>query len=791
MDRSNASDLEFDKVLELIAAHARTGVGRAVVRALAEEPPVGTGDRLRAAHLSLAVEEILEDSEAFTLSGVDDAVPWLEPDTPLPSEPRDLLSLLTLARRVAAVRRRLADSESELLEELADQLPDTSSLVAAVAPKLGRDGSVTDDASPELARLRREMTRARTEILAEIEGVRRTHRDVVTDAPPTLRRDRYCLPVRSSARAQMGGLLLDVSARGATSFVEPFAVVEFNNRLTAASAGERREIQRILQQIAALFAEARDDLANAVGILGKLDAIQARVLFGRAVEGRVVIPGEGSDLVLREARHPLLDERLHALRFQVFGGAERRDPEHRVVPLDFRMPEGVRTLVVSGPNAGGKTVVLKTIGLMFLMCSRGIPLPVEEGTAIPHFDRLWCHIGDEQDVAADLSTFSGAMAATAGLLHEADEHTLVLFDELGAGTDPLEGAALGCALVEELTGRGGVTVVTTHLAAIALAANAADGMDNAAMDYDEGSERSTFTLSMGRPGRSRALEIAHRMGVSKSVLDRARELLGGDHLELDHWLRRLESLEKELEEERLELRQRRGEAEMALGDARRELERLENERGELPKKLAEEREELRRRAKQKLDKAIARLRRATEEHEVLGRRRLQKLRDEALRIEILEDRKAVPKPDGLVVGAQVRMALGGAGELREIRGSQAQVEVAGKRLWVPVSEVEVVGAPASKPRARVRVETVEDVAREINLIGLDSERAREDLERFLDQAFSGGAPAVRVVHGHGAGILRRMVADVCRSHPAVRSFRHPPQQFGGTGATEVELEPGG
>jgi len=772
VNRSNASELEFDKVLELVAAHARTGVGRAAVRDPAETLACAD-DRLRAARLSLAVEEVIEDGEAFALSGVDDAVPWLEPDAPPPADPRHLLSLLTLARRVATVRRRLADSERDLLVELADQLPDTTSLVASVAPKLGRDGSITDDASAELARLRREMSRTRTELLAELEGVRRAHRDVVTDAPPTLRRDRYCLPVRSSARSQMNGLLLDISARGATSFVEPFAVVELNNWFTAASAGERREIQRILLEIAAIFAEARDDLSRAVGILGELDSVQARVLFGRVIEGRVVIPGEGRDLVLREARHPLLDERLHALRLEVFGDAERRDPGHCVVPLDFRMPEGVQTLVVSGPNAGGKTVVLKTLGLMFLMCSRGIPLPVEEGTAVPHFHRLWCHIGDEQDVAADLSTFSGAMAATARLLHEADEHTLVLFDELGAGTDPLEGAALGCALLEELTGRGGVTVVSTHLAAIALAANAADGMDNAAMDYDEGSERSTFTLSMGRPGRSRALEIAHRMGVSDGVLARARELLGGDHLELDHWLRRLEVLEKELEEERIEVRQRRREAARAHSDARRELERLESERGELPKKLAQDRGELRRRAKHKLDKAIAKLQRATEEHEVLGRKRLQKLRDEALRLEILDDRAASKPSDGLEVGAPVRLALGGAGELREIRGSRAQVDVAGKRLWVPVSEVEVLGAPANEPRARVRVETVEDVVREINLIGLDSERAREDLERFLDRAFSAGAPAVRVVHGHGAGVLRKMVADVCRSHPAVRSFRHP------------------
>ncbi len=787
MKRSVATELEFDKILKLVAAYARTDVGRSFVEGLAA--PLGDDDDgIRAARLSHAVHELIEKDEAFALAGVDEAVPWLEPDAPPPADPRDLVSLLTLARRVAAVRRRLAASKNDLLEGLAHRLPDTTALVAAVAPRLARDGSIADNASPELARLRRELVRIRADVVSELESTRRANRDVVTDAPPTMRRDRYCLPVRSSARSQLDGLLLDVSARGATSFVEPFSVVEFNNRLAAAIAGERAEIQRILREITGLFAEARNDLSRAVEILGELDAVQARVLFGNAVEGRIVMPGEGRDIVLRAARHPLLDERLHSLRLQVFGDAERRDPEHRAVPLDFSLPNGVRTLVVSGPNAGGKTIVIKTLGVMVLMCARGIPLPVEEGTSIPAFDRIWCHIGDEQDVGADLSTFSGAMAATARLLEQADRRTLVLFDELGAGTDPLEGAALGCALLEELNSRGGVTVVSTHLAAIALAAQAAEGMDNAAMDYDEGSERPTYTLSMGRPGRSRALEIAHRMGVAESVLDRARELLGGDHLELEGWLRRLEALEQDLEAERAEVQRRRGEAEDAHRRAQRELEKLENERHELTGRLAQEREELRRRAKTRLDKAISTLRNATEEHEVLGRRRLQKLRDEALRLEIPGEGDAAGQVEELVAGARVRMALGGQGVLREIRGSRAQVEVSGKRLWVPVTELEVIESPPPAPRARVRVDSAEEAPRELNIIGLDSERAREDLEKFLDQAMTAGTPSIRIVHGHGAGILRKMVADVCRSHPAVRSFRHPPQHFGGTGATEVELE---
>jgi DNA mismatch repair protein MutS2 len=789
LDRSIALDLEFDKILELIAAHARTRVGRLAVCDLGSGPN-DSRDRAEAALLTLAVADLIEEDGILSLAGVDEAAPWLADDAPPPSEPRDLVALLTLARRVAAIRRRLESSKKTEFEDFLNRLVDTTGLVGQVAPKLGRDGTIADNASPELSRLRREITRARSDVLSELETVRRSNRDAVTDAPPTMRRDRYCLPVRSSARGQLDGLLLDVSARGATSFVEPFAVVESNNRLAASVAGEAREIQRILHEITRLFADARDDLVTAIGVLAELDAIQAKALFGRVVEGRVFVPGEGKDLVLLAARHPLLDERLHDLRMQVFGEAERRDPNHRVVPLDFRMPEDINTLVISGPNAGGKTIVLKTIGLMALMSFNGIPLPADAGTVIPDFDRIWCHIGDEQDVGADLSTFSGAMAATARLLEGAGPGTLVLFDEIGAGTDPLEGAAIGCALLEELKRRGGLTVVSTHLAAIALSASAAEGMDNAAMEFDEDSERPTYALSMGRPGRSRALEIAHRMGVAENVLARARELLGGDHLELDRWLRRLETLEQELEAERLDVLEQKRLAERAQREAERELEKLEAERNELPEMLAAEREELRRRAKSKLDKAMARLKKATEEHEALGRRRLQNLRDEALRLDLPTRGAGSEGPETVEKGARVRLALGGEGDVRVVRGSQAQVEVSGKKLWVPVADLELVQAPARKSRSKVQVHSAEAVIREINLIGLDSERAREDLERFLDQAFTGGAPAVRVVHGHGAGILRRMVADVCRSHPAVRGFRHPPQHLGGSGATEIDLEQG-
>jgi DNA mismatch repair protein MutS2 len=412
---------------------------------------------------------------------------------------------------------------------------------------------------------------------------------------------------------------------------------------------------------------------------------------------------------------------------------------------------------------------------------------------IPEIDALWCHIGDEQDVTADLSTFSGAMAVTARLLESAGEGTLVLYDELGAGTDPLEGAALGCSLLEDLTRTGARTIATTHLASVAMVAASTVGFGNAAMEYDEANERPTYRLVMGRPGRSRALEIARRMGISRQVLARAEELLGGEHLELDSWLRRLEALERELLDERAGLAEREAELFELRRGAASELARLEIERKRLPSELADERDRLRRRAKQQLDRAIAVLEDATRELKPMGRRALQKLRDEALDL----GNREPPNPTGEsaepMPGARVRLTgFGSEGEVESVRGSQVAVVVGNKRLWVPASEVEVVSGSARTAKRRpVKLDVSDEAPTDLMLLGMDSERAREELEKALDQAFAAGKRAIRIVHGPGTGTLRRMVAEVCREHPAVRSFKHPPGSRGGTGATEVELEDSG
>jgi DNA mismatch repair protein MutS2 len=785
--RSAAAEVELDRILEMVAAHAASAAARRQIRSSDTLPALGEG--VLASRLTDEINRLLDEDGRLTLAGLDEAEPWLDATASPPRAAEDLMSLLTFARRLLSVRRSLqaAPGELELLHDLGGRLPDTEGLVGWAASRLGRDGQVPDSASPELAALRHRLASGRRELLERLQAIQRSHPGAVTDAPPTLRRDRYCLPVHRGARSQLPGLVLSSSGSGATLYLEPYEIVELNNDLVDIAAREQAEVQRILDEVSAAFTAAREELAGGLSTLIRLDAGQARALFGRAAEGRVVVPGEGEQLVLRGARHPLLDGRLQPLRAELFGEPER-ERSRPVVPLDLALPEGVRTLVISGPNAGGKTVVLKTLGLLVLMAYNGIPLPADEGTAIPELDSLWVYIGDEQELSADLSTFSGAMSATAAMLRAADARSLVLYDELGAGTDPLEGAALGCGVLEQLTACGALTVATTHLAAIAVCASSTEGVENAAMEFDEEAGRPTYTLRIGRPGRSHGLEIAAAMGLPEATLARARELLGGKHLELEQWLKRLESLEADLLAERRLLEQRAGELDEMKASATDAVHRLAQEREELRASLDVERSRLRQRARRQLDEALARIEAAEKEGRHLGRRRREQLRSAALH---LDDETPAPRgtPGELEPGDVVRiLSLASTGIVEQLKGSTALVSCGGKRVWVPCSDLEPAPQTAAhSPRSEVRVRVDETVPNELHLIGMDAEAAREELERYLDRALAAGKPLVRIVHGHGTGTLRKMVQELVRRHPAVRSFHHPPQSRGGTGATEIDL----
>jgi DNA mismatch repair protein MutS2 len=773
--------LEFDRVLELVAAFARSDRGRRAVTSTLPTFSPGEGSRAFGLTRELAAAVAARGTLAFT--GLD-AVELLGGGVTNAADAGDLARLISLVRRVVEVRAALLASPlGPGLAGILAELPRLDALLAFCELRLGPNGEVLDSASATLAQARASRERHRGAIVAALDQLRRKHGGL--SAPFTVRRERYCLPVPAADRGTLGGLVLDVSASGATVFLEPLAVVELNNALAEATALARAEEERVLAELAAAFHRNRDELQRAATRLAELDACQARVLFGQACGGRLVEPGAGTSLRLVGARHPLLEPALAALRMDALGETGSTRP---VVPLDIAFPEGTKLVLLSGPNAGGKTVALKTLGLVALMAQTGIPVLAEEGSSLPPFRRIWCHLGDEQNLLSELSTFTGVMRATASLLEQADGDTLVLYDEIGSGTDPEEGAALAAALLEELARRGSWTLATAHLVTVAAHLESIAGAVNAAMGYDDATGRPTYTLHLGVPGRSRGLAIASSCGVPPGLLERAGALLSASFLAIDGYLASLQDERERLRRERDALVARQREAEDARRDTELERSALLREQEKVRHHLDEERDALRRRAREQLAAALAELEKARERGEFPGKKRLAVVRAIALDVPAGEATREAPEP--LAVGATVRLkGTSSIGRVVRTLGDRVELQVGDKRLWVEPAVCEPVTPPAASARAAIEIATPpEGQPAEINLIGRTQDEAREELERFLDHAALAGLTHVRVVHGHGTGALRRVVREVLAAHPTVAQFAHPPQYRGGTGVTEAELQ---
>jgi DNA mismatch repair protein MutS2 len=772
--------LEFDRVLKLVAAFARSQRGRQAV--MATLPGFTAAEGSLAFSLSSEVAALIRSGGPLSFTGLDNAT-LLEGDASA-LEPVELARLVSLVRTVVDVHGSLGSAA--LGPELARRraaLPQLDAFLSHCDQRLGPGGEILDSASPALAQARTARERHRQAIVSRLDHIRREH-DI--QAPFTLRRERYCLPVAAADRHALPGLLLDVSGTGATAFVEPFDIVEANNALAEASSRVRAEEERVLQELAAAFARRRDELIAAAAVLAELDAFQARALFARECGAHLLTPDEGRKFALTGARHPLLDPTLARLRADVLGEAGN---SREVVPLDLEFPSDARVLLLSGPNAGGKTVALKTVGVTALMAQAGIPVLADMTSRIPALRGIWCHIGDEQNLLSDLSTFTGAMHATSALLATADGNTLVLYDELGSGTDPEEGAALAASLLEELVRRGSWTLATAHLVTVAAQVEQLPGAANAAMGYNDDGGGPTYRFTLGTPGRSRGLDIAAACGVDPGIIGRARGLVSGSHLALDRYLSRLEDERRRLDGEILRLRALEGEVDAARGRYEDERARLEEERGRMRSQLAMERDRLRRRAQEQLGAALEELQAARDRGEFPGRRRVAAIRSAALDLGGEEPTEGHGASE-LAVGARVRvLGLHGDGTVARLVGERVEIQLGDKRVWTDRGSCERLEPSTTPTVSPVSVEAVPaSVEDELKLLGLSEDEARDALEHFLDRALLAGARRIRVVHGHGSGTLRRMVREVLAHHPGVTRFAHPEQRRGGTGVTEAELE---
>jgi len=790
-DRFSQEVLEFPAVLELVRGYLSGPLSEPLLDAL--EPHTRLEVIRRELEQAKEAREYLRESSRPGLGSLRDPRPLLEK---LRIEGAalaalEIFALTELARAGLEMHRLFTKCPLPRLEEWARSLPDFRSLVTELEGKIHPDGSVDSSASPELARIRRSIERLRLEVQALLERLlRRFSREgVLQDAVVTLRNDRFVIPVRVEEKRRVEGLIHGASSSGATVFLEPMETLPLNNELVELQDREFAEIQRILGEFSRKLRERRDDLLRATAILSELDLAFAKAEFSRQYDA--CIPEFTSDrgLLLDAARHPLLEKTLRA---------RRKNP----IPLSIELKPPKLMMIVSGPNTGGKTVALKTLGCAVLMAQAGIPVPANE-FKLPLFQRVLADIGDQQSIEANLSTFSAHVANIQRMAEVAGEKDMVLLDELGTSTEPNEGAALAVAILEHFRQRGAMTLVTTHHSRLkAYAAETAQAL-NAAMEFDEVTLEPTYRLLIGLPGKSSALDIAQRLGLEPTIVEKARTLLHPADAEAAALIARLHQQKTELERQAGQLTEQ-GKEQAAR---QRELEaKLQAEHRAKLKDLDARLEETLRANEKRWEGVIEQLRaqlaaaKAPKPAKSLDRKVVALKREvrEEWDAQVLEaigggaPAQAEPLSGApLAVGDQVRVAnLSSPGTVMALPDDE-QVDVAVGHMHMRLQRSEVrriVPGGTGAARPVVTVQRGEEAPAELNVIGDTAESARERVDKFLDEAFMAARFRVRIIHGFGKGILRRSLHEMFASHPHVEKFYFAPPNEGGAGATIVELK---
>lgn len=783
MDTHALDVLEFPKVRCQIAREAVSALGREEVEA--REPYTRVEDIRREIALADEMAQAVRWDDPVPMGGVLDIRPAISVARRVASrlEPAALLDIAQTMDAVGRLRRYFAGREEKLarlwtIASALEPLPELGErIVCAIDPNTGQ---VRDSASPKLGRIRSELDRARAALRANLERlVHRLSTDVLSDRIVALRNGRPVIPVRASHRNAVAGIIHDQSASGQTVFVEPFEAVEDANRIRQLEIEEQHEVERILTE---LTDRVRDDLPKLDGnvhALTLLDALYGVAEYARKCDGIAPRLSDDATLELVEMRHPLLDARLR----ERGGGA---------VPLTCRLDANAKLVVISGPNAGGKTVALKTIGLAVAMTQAGFLIPAGHLTALPVFDQVFAEIGDEQSIENDLSTFSSRMGHLARICDEATDRTLILVDELGAATDPEQGTALSRAILGRWAQRGATAFVTTHLGSLKEYAHEMHWAANASMEFDHESLQPTFRLVLGIPGSSYAMEISRRVGLAPEIIEAAEQELGEASVKAENLIADLTSrmeqvriLQQEWEERERELAAREADYEARFVKVAADRKRMVREAHEQAERIIGD-------ARSLVERTVAELRRTGGSSEAIRAAR-QGIQESLETIRgLLKDRASGERATGLEVGNWVRLKpLGTTGELVSLGKDRAAVQTDSARLEVPLEHIEkVADAPPhreNRPGVSVSSDAADTFAAEIDVRGMTFDEAWGVLDRYLDTATMAHYPRVRVIHGKGTGALRTKINRQLEHDERVRSHEMAELHEGGAGVTVVDI----
>ena len=792
MDKKSLRVLEFNKVINLLSTKASSSLGLKYIETLnpssnyeevkymLQETSEAQGILVKRGHVNLAgIQDISDSVKRAEIGAVLD--------------PGNLLKISDTLRAARIIKRSLTASEEEdfnypIIQSLSNGLYVYKDIEEEISNAIVSEVEISDNASPTLRGIRRKILQKNQSIRSKLNSIisSTTYQKYLQDAIISVRGDRFVVPVKAEYRSQVAGIIHDQSSSGATLFIEPMSIVEMNNELRKLRLDEQEEIERVLAELTKMVGEVAGDILSNQEILGKLDFAFAKGKLSISMKAIEPVLNKEKHLNIKNGRHPLLDS-------------------DKVVPNNIYLGEEFDTLVITGPNTGGKTVTIKTVGLFALMTQSGIHIPADYGSSMCVYDNIFADIGDEQSIEQSLSTFSSHMTKIVGILNEVTNESLVIFDELGAGTDPVEGAALAIAILEDVNMAGAKCIATTHYSELKNYALTKDRVENAAVEFDINTLSPTYKLLIGVPGKSNAFEISRKLGLSDYIIDRAKEFINTENIELEDVLQNAEKNRIKAEQEKEEAERLKKEIEEVKAEYDRKLEKLSISREKMMEKARSEAFSITRQAKEEADNILKELR--SMEMEMASKEKNKKI--EALRKELANSMgnlqpsvksMIVPKVSNkeikdLKAGDEVKViTLNQDGTVVSVdkKKKEAVVQIGIMKMTLPFKALQVAQKDkksiVTKSTRKIISAKSGSVKSEVDLRGMNLEEAIMEVDKYLDDACVAGLETVTIIHGVGTGVLKKGLQDVLKKNKHVKSQRPGQYGEGGMGVTIVEIK---
>ncbi|GAB3803878.1 endonuclease MutS2 [Virgibacillus kimchii] len=771
--------LEFHKIVEQLNNHAETSLGKDLVRQIR---PSASLEMVN--HLQKETDEavqLIRLNQVAPLGGISDIRASLKRSliggVLTTKECLDVANTIYGGRQVKNFIEKLEES-FPILEELVERITPLRDLERHIKSCIDDHGQVMDSASGKLRGIRSSIRTFESRVREKLDHVTKSKSNMLSDAIITIRNDRYVLPVKQEYRGSIGGIVHDQSASGQTLFMEPRAVVDINNQLQEAMLKEKQEIERILRELSELIAGEEAFLMENIVALAQIDFIFARAKLAREMKAAMPKMNDKGFILMKQARHPLI-------------------PEDEVVPNDIEIGKDFTSIVITGPNTGGKTVTLKMVGLCTLMAQSGLQIPAQDGCELAVFDHVFADIGDEQSIEQNLSTFSSHMTNIVSILKEVDHRTLVLFDELGAGTDPQEGAALAMSILDEVMERDARVIATTHYPELKAYGYNRDKVVNASVEFNVETLQPTYRLLIGVPGRSNAFEISKRLGLEETVINRAKSHIGVDSTSVENMISALEKAQIDAEKDYEEAHRTLEESEKLHNEIDKAWKDLQSRKEAIYKKTEEKAEKALRKAREEAEEIVAEIRQmksdsALKEHEWIEAKKMLEEAQPNLtkKQKDTEDRSSSEKKD-LHPGDDIKLlTINQKGTvLEKVSEEEYLIQVGIMKVKVKRNELQLLGRQKQvkeKPLATVKGSNYH-VRPELDLRGERYEDALIRLEKYLDDALLAGYAKVSIIHGKGTGALKKGVQQFVKNNPRIASSRAGSVGEGGSGVTILEL----